>query len=274
MKTNRRDFLTSAGVAVAATALPFTSAIAGKKKPSLDLGMASYTLRKFNLDQAIEMTLRVGLKHIALKSMHMPLDLSKADIQAAAKKVRDAGLDLYGAGVIYMKSEAEVHQAFDYAAAAEIKVIIGVPDHDLLGLVNKKVKEFDIKLAIHNHGPGDKVYPSPESAYEKVKDMDPRMGLCMDIGHTQRIGIDPSESVKKLKDRLHDVHIKDVSASTEEGKTLEIGRGVIDIPRFLKTLQKIKYTGKVSFEYEKDGDDPMPGLSESIGYVKGVLAVI
>lgn len=272
MKATRRDFLTSAGLTVAVASLPTIDAFAGDKK--LKLGMASYTLRKFSLDETIEMTKQVGLKHIALKSMHLPLDASKAEIEAAAKKVKDAGLDLYGAGVVYMKSEEAVHQAFDYAAAAGMSVIIGVPEHALLPLVNKKVQEYNIKLAIHNHGPGDKLYPSPESAYEKVKDMDKRMGLCMDIGHTQRIAVDPSDSAKRFKDRLHDVHIKDVNASTKEGKTVEIGRGVIDIPKFLKTLQKIKYTGKVSFEYEKDGDAPMVGLAESVGYVKGVLAVI
>lgn len=238
---------------------------------NLKLGLASYTLREFSLDEVIAMVKRVQLPHLCLKSMHMPLDASVADIEAAAKKVRDAGLDLYGAGVIYMKSADEVNNAFAYAKAAGLKVIVGVPNYDLLPLVEQKVKETDIKLAIHNHGPGDDVYPSPDSVMEKVKDLDPRIGLCMDIGHTVRIGEDPSEKARKYADRLYDVHIKDVNKATSEGTPVEIGRGLIDIPKFLRTLQDIQYQSIVGFEYEKDGKDPLAGLAESVGYVKGVM---
>ena len=183
-------------------------------------------------------------------------------------------LELYGGGVIYMKDEAEVNQAFDYAKAAGMKVIIGAPQPELLALVNKKVQQYDIKLAIHNHGPGDKTYPTPASVYEKIKDLDKRVGLCDDIGHTQRSGVNPSESDEKFADRLLDVHMKDVSQATAKGQGVEVGRGVIDIPRYLRTLIKIGYTGVVAFEYEKDADDPLAGLAESVGYVKGVLAAI
>ncbi|MCK4346796.1 MAG: sugar phosphate isomerase/epimerase, partial [Bacteroidales bacterium] len=203
-----------------------------------------------------------------------PIDSSEAEIQAVVKKVQDAGITLYGGGVIYMKNEQEVNRAFEYARLAGMKVIIGVPEHHLLPLVEKKVKKYGIKLAIHNHGPGDERYPSPESAYEKIKDMDPGMGLCIDIGHTQRLGTDPSIPVEKYFDRVHDVHIKDVSSATKEGGTIEIGRGVIDIPGFLKVLIKKGYTGKIAFEFEKDADNPLPGLAESVGYVRGVLDTV
>jgi sugar phosphate isomerase/epimerase len=173
-----------------------------------------------------------------------------------------------------MGNEKQVNDAFDYAKAAGMKVIVGVPQPEFLPLVNEKVRQYDIKVAIHNHGPTDKVYPTPASAYEKIKDLDKRIGLCNDIGHTIRAGIDPAESVKKYADRLLDVHIKDVSAANKDGSAVEVGRGVIDIPKFLKTLIKIEYDGIVSFEYEKDAKDPMAGLAESVGYVKGVLAAI
>ncbi len=238
------------------------------------LGMASYTFRHFNLDDTIAMTKRLGLTKIAFKDFHLSLDSTVEQIKAVAAKVKDSGLDLYGCGVVYMKNEDEVHRAFDYAKAAGMGVIIGVPEHHLLELVNKKVQEYDIKVAIHNHGPGDERYPSPESAYELIKILDKRVGLCIDIGHTQRLGLDPSESAEKFADRLLDVHIKDVSAAAKEGNTIEIGRGVIDIPKFLKTLIKINYSGMTSFEFEKDKEDPLPGVAESIGYVRGVLAVI
>lgn len=280
---SRRAFFQTAGAGITAGALSLNAAEehkhsqehGGQKQCSavkFSLGMASYSTRKLSLDETIAMTKRLGLERIALKSFHLAMDSTEAEIKAAAAKVRDAGLDLYGAGVIYMKTEAEVHQAFDYIAAAEMRVMIGVPNYEFLDLVNKKVQEYDIKLAIHNHGPGDKLYSSANDVYDKVKDLNPRMGLCMDIGHTVRIGEDPSELAEKYVGRLHDVHIKDVSTNTKEGTTVEIGRGVIDIPRFIRTLTKIGYDGTTSFEFDKDGDDPLPGLAESVGYVRGVLA--
>ena len=245
-----------------------------RSKIQFELGLASYTLRKFKLDETLEMTKRVGLKYICFKSFHLALDSTAEQIKEVVAKVEKAGLILYGGGVISMKKEPEVHRAFEYAKAAGMKVIVGVPAPELLPLVDKKVKEYDIKVAIHNHGPGDKTYPTPESAYEKIKNLDKRIGLCIDIGHTKRYGVDPSISAEKYADRLLDVHIKDVTAATAKGHGVEIGRGVIDIPRFLKTLIKINYAGIVSFEYEKDADDPLAGLAESVGYVKGVLSAI
>ena len=243
-------------------------------RPTFELGLASYTLRKFQFDQALAMTKRVGLKHICLKAFHLPLDSNPEQIAQAVAKVKAAGIDLYGGGVIQMKTPAEVEQAFGYAKAAGMRVIVGVPFPEVLSLVNEKVQEYDICVAIHNHGPGDKIYPTPDAAYEKIKNLDPRIGLCIDIGHTVRVGADPSLAAERFADRLLDVHIKDVSAAAAEGKCVEAGRGVIDIPKFLRTLNKIGYTGIVSFEYEKDGDDPLPGLAESVGYVRGVLAAI
>jgi len=281
-KTSRRDFIKLTGMGIAATSLP---QIAGAYKAgSLErpanpdalftLGMASYTFRKFNLEDTLAMTKRLGLKRIAFKSFHLPLESTKEEINSTVSKVKAAGLKLYGGGVIYMKNREEVGRAFEYASSAGMNVIIGVPKPGLLELVDNKVKEYDIKVAIHNHGPTDKVYPTPASAYEKIKSLDRRIGLCIDIGHTKRAGVDPSAAAEKFADRLLDVHIKDVSAASKEGKTIEIGRGVIDIPKFLSTLLKIGYKGTASFEFEKDADDPLPGVAESLGYVKGVLAVV
>jgi inosose dehydratase len=277
MTLNRKDFLRTAGLAGAGMMLaPHMSSAkpARASKYTFQLGLASYTFREFSLDTTIEYTKRLGISKIALKSMHLPLDSSEADIKAAAKKIADAGLELYGAGVIYMKSEAEVNQAFAYAKAAGMKMIIGVPNYDLLPLAEKKVKETDIKLAIHNHGPGDDLYRSPKDVYEKVKGLDKRIGLCMDIGHVVRIGEDPSVWAEKFKDRIYDIHLKDEDKAQEDGKPLEIGRGVTDIPAFLKTMIKVGYTGYMSLEYEKDGKDPLAGAAESFGYVRGVLKVI
>ncbi len=276
MKGTRKDFLKTIGIGMLGTmigALPAFGKVS-KMEDILNFGMASYSLREFSLEDAIEMTKRLSIGYMSLKSMHMPLNNSPEQIKVAAAKVRNAGIHLYGAGVIYMNSEDDVNNAFNYAKAADIKVIIGVPKHDLLSLVNKKVKEYDIKVAIHNHGPGDDLYPSPDNVYEKIQNLDKRIGLCLDIGHTFRIGQDPAEKAKQYANRLIDIHFKDVDKAAKEGTTVECGRGAIDLPAFLKTLVSIRYQGIVALEYEKDGNDPLPGAAESIGYARGVMDVL
>ena len=277
---SRRDVLKLAGLATAAlcpisaSSAPEDSGNAGKTPVAFDLGMASYTFRAFSLDQAIAMTRRLALKKITLKDVHLPLNTSEGEIRKTLDKIHGAGLELSACGVVYMTTEAEVQNAFAYARAAELKMLVGVPQPPLLELVEKKVKETDIALAIHNHGPTDQRYPSPESAYKLLAKMDKRMGLCIDIGHTQRLGLDPSVEIERFFDRLYDVHFKDVSLADAKGGTVECGRGVIDIPRLLKTLTRLKYSRTLHFEHEKDEKDPLPGVAESIGYVRGILAAI
>jgi inosose dehydratase len=284
MKHNhtRRNFIKLTGLGIAASSINIfpknlsknilNKQIKGSEK--LKLALTSYTFRNFSLEQAIQMTKRLDIKRISLKDMHLPLNSTKEEIERAVSEIKNAGLDLYGAGVIYMTNKDEVDQAFEYAKAAGLQVIIGVPEHEFLPLAEQKVKEYDVKLAIHNHGPADKRFPSPESVYEKVKNMDKRMGMCLDIGHTIRLGIDPSDAFENYYDRIFEIHMKDESKAAVDGETIEIGRGVIDIPKFLKTLIKYNYAYTVAFEFEKDKEDPLPGVAESVGYVRGALSVI
>ena len=225
--TSRRQLLKTAAAAAAGAAILGQTSTSNQclaaegKKPKFQFGMASYTLRKFNLDDTLAITNRVGLKNIAFKSMHLPLDSTPNQIKAIAAKTRASGLNLYGCGVVYMKNQDQVNQAFEYAKTADMKTIIGVPEPQFLSLVDKKVKQYNIKVAIHNHGPEDKTYPTPESIYSKIRSLDKRIGLCMDIGHTQRCGIDPGDDAARFADRLLDVHIKDVTKAQRDGRTLE-----------------------------------------------------
>jgi hypothetical protein len=284
-ESSRRDFLrlASAGTAASLAGLAWsesTRSAAGeepagrKSQRPLQLALASYTLRNFDLDQTLQMTRRVGLDAVCLKSMHLPLDASREILSAAAKKVVDAGLLLYGGGVIYMNNEQEVEQAFAYAKAAGMTKIIGVPAPALLPLVHDKVQQFDIEVCIHNHGPGDDDYPTPDRVYEKIQTLDKRIGLCHDVGHTVRMGQDPVAASEQCADRLLDVHMKDVTEPTAQGHAIACGRGVIDIPALLRCFVKIGYRGFLSFEYEEQPDDPLPGLAESVGYVRGALDML
>jgi inosose dehydratase len=285
-ETTRRDLLKLAAAGAALGALPVDRAFAAGGAASsdglapaaarvpYDLGIASYTFRSFPLDQALAMTARLRVKKLTLKDMHLPMAATPAEMEAVREKMKTAGITLSSCGVVYMRTEEQVHKGFEYAKLAGIKMMVGVPDPPLLALAEQKVKETDITLAIHNHGPDNNSYPSPESAYTLIQKMDKRMGLCIDVGHTQRLGLDPAVQVEKYFDRLFDIHMKDVSGSDAKGTTVECGSGVIDISKLLRTLAKLGYSHTLHFEHEKDAKDPFPGLAESVGYVRGVMAML
>jgi len=197
---------------------------------------------------------------------------TREQINAVLEKFKIAGINVYTVGVVYMKTRESVDQAFEYAKMVGVKMIVGAPDYELLPYVEEKIKTYDFKMAIHNHGPDNPLYPNATDIWDHVKDLDPRIGICIDIGHTTRDGQDPSVDIMKYKSRIYDIHIKDVDKAAKEGKTVEMGRGIIDVPKVVATLRKIKYSGSCSLEFEKDMKDPLAGIAESIGYFKGVMA--
>lgn len=273
----RRNFLQTTALGLALfLAIPFlgksnTNNVYEETDP-LPVGIAGYTFAKFDLDKSITMMKRIGVYNLSLKEIHVPLNSSQETINAALAKCKEANINVYTVGVIYMKTKEAVDQAFAYAKKVGVTMIVGAPSYDVLDYAEQKVKEYDIKLAIHNHGPEDALYPGPKDVYDRIKNKDPRMGLCIDIGHATRAGVAVDKAVKEYKDRLFDLHIKDVSKAEKDGKAIEIGRGVIDFPALVKALRKIGYKGVCSIEYEKDMTDPMAGIAESIGYFKGVMA--
>jgi sugar phosphate isomerase/epimerase len=281
---NRRRFLQAgligSGAAVTTLAIPRPAlgAVTKEVRDPLDglkLGIASYTFRKFTLEQAIDMTKKLGLNYINLKDVHLPLKSTPEECHAAGEKVRSAGLILMGGGVIYMKNDAaQIRSIFEYAKNAGMPTIVCSPDPDALDEVEKRAKEYDLRIAIHNHGPTDTKYPSPLDVLKLIQDRDARMGICMDVGHTVRINQDPVPVIKKCAPRLYDFHIKDETQATKDGKPTEVGRGVIDIVAVLQALLKVKFKGHLGLEYEAHADDPFPGALESIAYIRGILAAL
>ena len=275
--TSRRNFLRNTTLGLtAATLAPLVNKGASfqnnEKKNTADLpvGIADFTFLNFDIPQSIKMMQRLDIHAMTLKNFHLPYDSTKEKIDEVVNKYKNGGITIYGVGVIYMKNKAEVDQAFEYAKNVGVSMIIGVPEHDQIDYVEQKVKTYNIKLAIHNHGPEDKMYPNPQIGYDLIKNKDPRMGLCLDIGHAQRAGVDPAKAVLKYNKRIFDLHIKDVTKAEQDGKAIEAGRGIIDFPALVRALRKIKYPGHCGIEFEKDMKDPFPGIAESVGYFKGV----
>ena len=242
----------------------------------LKMGVASYSFRKFTLDQAISMTAELGLKYIGLKSVHLDFTSTPAQLQAAQEKIRAAGLTLLGGGVIYFRKvdEQEIRGIFEYAKGAGMPTIVCSPVPASLDIVEKMAVEYDIVVAIHNHGPGDKHYPLPFDAWRMVENRDARMGICMDVGHTVRIGGDPIAAIRRCAPRLYDFHLKDVSAAIPTGEHVVFGRGVIDMPAVLRALLEVKFAGHLQIEYEVTPDDPLPGMKESVDYLRKIMAAL
>lgn len=252
------------------------------KKPVVEdvfhLGMAGYTFHKFDLDTTLSFMKRIDVHYLCIKDFHLPLDADAAQIAAFKEKLAAADVVGYAVGPIYMKDVAAVDKAFAYAQRVGVDLIVGVPgvwgdktpNYEVLDRVEQKVRETNIRYAIHLHGPDMTLYPDATSIWEDVKDRDARIGMCLDIGHNLRYGSDSIRDLKRYAKRVFDIHLKDVTAPTKAGHAAELGRGIIDFPSFIKMLRKVGYTGSVSLEYEKDMSDPFIGIAESVGYFRAI----
>ena len=272
----RRNFLSQATALAAASAVPAARLVAAPADAPVSpvrLGVASYSFRKFNRAQVIEFMKALKVPLINLKDMHLPMT-PPDETRRAAADFRDAGLTITGAGVIgFEKDEdADMRVKFEYVKTAGIPLIIGMPSAAVLPRLEKFVKEYNIKVAIHNHGPEDKNFPSPFDVLKAIKTLDPRIGLCIDCGHAVRAGADVPAAVKAAGPRLLDMHIKDLTDFGSDNSGCPVGDGKMPIPGIFKALIAIGFKGQVMLEYEIDETAPLPGMVKSFAYMRGVLA--
>ena len=259
----------------AAVAAYADSADNGIKDPWHDFkaGIASYTFRKLSVDDTIKAMQQLELNYISIKDFHLPLTSSPDERKAVIQKFKDGGITALSCGNITMENdEANIRRAFQYAKDCGIPTIVCSPHPDSMPILDSMVKEYDIRLAIHNHGPEDKRFPSPYDVWKAVQSYDKRIGLCIDVGHTARAKVNPAEAIVKCSDRLYDLHFKDINTTAPDGTTIQAGRGVLDLSSILQSLIKIKYAYLLSIEYEGFPDNPMPAVAETMGYAKGMLA--
>jgi sugar phosphate isomerase/epimerase len=278
---SRRSFLGTSAMAAAAVTIPGGTAMwsqpraaSGKPCP-IKLGLASYTFRNFTRAQLIAYMKQLKVDALNAKDAkdHLPMDPT-AEAQALSDYAA-AGIKLHAAGAIYFPKDedADIRSKFDYCKRAGIRVIVaGDPTPEMLPHIEKFVKEYDFQFAIHNHGPEDKIWHSPLDVLEAVKGMDPRMGCCIDVGHTVRAGVDVVDAIHKVGPRLFNLHVKDLTDFTKKESQVAVGEGILPFPEIFEALIAIKYPGFVDLEYEINGDDPMPGVIESFAYMRGVLA--
>ena len=279
---SRRDFVGITAAATAAWAVCDStvtahqaSARAGARRGRLNLGVASYSMRELSLDQVLEGAKTLGVTSMTFKDVHLPRTDPPEKTRALAAKIRAAGITIIGGGTITLPNDAvQIKKDFEYAKNAGFPLIYVDPDPAALDTIEQMAKTYDIKVAIHNHGPENKNWPRPQDAYVAVKSRDQRLGLCIDIGHTLRTGTDPAQACRECKDRLYDMHVKDLKVKTDKDSQTEVGRGVIDFPGLFRTLIDIGYQGQVGLEYEINAKNPLPGMIESMAYMRGVLAAL
>jgi sugar phosphate isomerase/epimerase len=272
---NRREFLATTA---AAAALPATlSALPGDSGP-IKLSVATYSLRSFKRPEAIKMIQECKIKFADIKDVHLALTDSPEQLKAGAKEFRDAGIKIVAGGNITMKKPEQLRPAFEYAKTCGMPTIVCAPAKELLPDIEKLAQEFKIKIAIHNHGPEDAgFFPAPRNVLDAVKNMDPLMGLCIDIGHTARTGADVVESIQEAGPRLHEIHTKDLkdphnsNAKVARDSQVVVGEGVLPIPEIFKQLAKQKYQGYCSLEYEINAKDPLAGMQKSFDYMRKVI---
>jgi len=279
MTISRRNLLSASALAAASTLLPRSLSAAGAPPPAklppspVRLGIASYTFRKFDVAHLIDFMHQLKTPWLNLKSVHLPITPLDA-VAPAAAALRAAGFTLTADGNITFAADDDKSftDVFDYFKAAAIPICVCAPTHAQLPRLEKFAKQYDIKIAIHNHGPEDKNFPSPLDVLAAVKGMDPRMGCCVDLGHCMRAGTDPVEGVAKAGARLFDIHMKDLADPGAKESQVAVGDGCMPIPAIFRQLIKMNYLGCVDLEYEIFPDDPLPGVIKSFAYMRGVLA--
>jgi len=275
-RTSRRGFLGSAAAIAGLSAIDVrpAGAVIEPEPWGIKLGVATYSLRSFDRAKAIEMIRTLQTPWVSIKDVHLKQDIPTGEIEAGAKEFRDAGLRIMSGGNVDMKENdlEGLRKHFEYAKAAGMPMMVCAPKHDNMKLIEQLVKEYNIRIAIHNHGPEDKEYPTPQSVLEVVRGLDPRCGLCMDVGHSARTGVDVVKSIAEAGPRLLDMHVKDLANFHDKDSQADCGVGIMPFPAIFKQLKKMNYQGCVNLEYEINAKDPLPGMQRSFAYMRGVLA--
>jgi sugar phosphate isomerase/epimerase len=250
------------------------AAPADESAPDLKLGVASYSLREFQRGLAIRIVKQLQAAYVSIKEMHLPYRGTPEELRRGARDFTDAGLIIAGGSTVYMlkDDDDDIRNYFEYAKTCGMPLMVIGTTHQALPRVEKFVKEYGIAVALHNHGPEDRNFPSPQVALKAIQGMDPRVGVCIDVGHTTRIGVGAVESIQEAGSRLLDMHMKDLRDLMKKDSQCPVGEGAMPVAEIFKTLKAMKYQGCVNLEYEIDADNPMPGMAKSFGYMRGVLA--
>ena len=264
------------------------------------LGVAGYTFSKEGLDKGLEIMKAIDCHYLCHKADFVPYAASDAELSVYKAKIAAAGVETLATGPLYADNEKALRDQFEFAKRMGIKVLVGVPfdmnpkikgitddearlaiappdewrieSDRVLDIVDRLVKEYDVKYAVHNHGPDNAaLYATAEAALARIGNRDKRIGVCLDIGHEMRAGKDPAAFIRSHGDRVFDVHLKNIKIDPKYNFAMQGPRGELDIPAVFQALKDVGYTGVYHIEYEKDFEDNALPLAESVGYYRGVM---
>ena len=238
------------------------------------LGVASYSMREFSRQYVIQAVRDLGTPYVNIKSFHQPYESSPEELAAGRHAFESAGLQIVGGGTITLAKDDDddIRSYFEYAKHSGMPLMVIAPIPEAMPRIERFVKEYGIEVAVHVHGPTDKYFPGPQDVLPVISDMDPRVGICVDVGHTARTGVDLVEVLDMCGDRVLDMHMKDLRDLDSVDSQCIVGEGKIPVPAIFRQLEEMNYAGYVNLEYEIDADDPLPGMKQSFAYMRGVIA--
>lgn len=253
---------------------------------SFKLGMAGFTYHKKNLDETLKDLKSLDVRYLCVKNFHLPFSATQEEVDAFKKKCAEHNVVPYAVGPVYMDNTELADTVFAYAKRLGVDTVVAVPyekkeiNGKMVRVESRKMCEYlsglcekyNMKVAIHNHGPDiPYLFPNAESIWNMVKDLDYRMGMCLDIGHQFRDNKDPAAAIYKYKSRIYDVHLKNVSANSKAGKAEPLPRGKMDLVACAKALNDVGYKGVCSLEFERNFENNYAEIAECIGYFRGVM---
>ena len=278
--SSRRDFLAGAAATACAAGLsmsPIARLIAQEAKAAgLKLGLQIYSLRGFPVDVALDHTKNLGFDQVEFFSGMFPLDASDDDIKKMVAKVRGLGLSISAHGVNgFTKDAAANRRVFEFAKKAGIKNISAAPTPDSMDSLEELVKEYDIRIAIHNHGPSDR-FNKVVDLLRAVEGRDVRIGACADLGHYIRSGEKPVDVIRSLAGRLYGIHLKDFAEMKENTRGVLLGQGHLNCEAVFDAMIQAKFPadGALSLEYEENPQDPTEDIRKCVATARAALAKV
>ena len=278
---SRRNFLAgSAALATGAIATGTTLPCFADKKPAkyhgLPMGIQSYTLRNFDTEQAIRHIKGLGLQYAEFYTKHLGTNASPKQIAEVIDRLKEAGIKMNAHGVHnFTKDHDKNRQLFEFAKAADIKTITANPQADSFDSLDKLVEEYQIRIAIHNHGPGA-LYDGLKNVQDRVKDRHALIGACVDTGHVLRSNEDPVAWIKALGPRVYALHIKDVAEKQNKTHDVIIGQGHLDVVGMFTAMKEINFPadGVISMEYEDRPENPIADVRDCLDVAEAAIAKV
>jgi sugar phosphate isomerase/epimerase len=237
---------------------------------SLMIGFQAYSLRHFApMETFIPEAKKLGLEYVELYSALLSTEASPEEVRLAKQKLAAIGLKVNAYGVERFSADHAKNEAvFRFGKELGVANLSANPTKDAFASLEKLVDQYDIQIAIHNHGPEDKVWGQPQWVYDAVKDLDPRIGACLDTGWVIMAGVDAVDAIEMLGPRVLGVHLKDF---TPDGQEVIPGDGLMDLDRTLTALLEIGFDGPISIEYEENKENPVPDMLETVRRIEACM---